>query len=217
DQIGNRAFGERLAAQVAPAALRAVTATCLLLPQIPMLFMGEEWGCRRPFQFFCDFGAGLADRVRDGRRAEFSRFSAFQDPAARAGIPDPQAEATFLASKLDWQVLDAAQPAAWLKWYRELLAVRTRAIVPRLPAITHAADFRTLGPGAVQLAWECAEVDRDAAAGAPLTLGLAVNLAAAPAAGYEPAQGELLLWQEGEPPDARTLAPWSVRCWLGPR
>ncbi|HEX4050478.1 MAG TPA: malto-oligosyltrehalose trehalohydrolase [Steroidobacteraceae bacterium] len=215
DQIGNRAFGERLSVLVSPPALRAVAATYLLLPQIPMLFMGEEWGCTQPFQFFCDFSAELAERVRDGRRAEFARFSAFQDPSARERIPDPQAQATFLASKLDWQALRSPEHAAWLEWYRELLAVRARELVPRLPGITRAAHVRTFGPGAVQLEWDCGGRQSE-------RLALAVNLHAAPARGAavrlpaNPAQGELLLWQEGEAPDGQTLAPWSVRCWIEP-
>src|ERR1019366_9227511 len=64
DQVGNRAFGERLSALADAAALRAVPALYLLLPQIPLLFMGEEWHSRRPFQFFCDFGGDLAEAVR---------------------------------------------------------------------------------------------------------------------------------------------------------
>ena len=63
DQIGNRALGERLTAIADAAAVRAVTALYLLLPQIPMLFMGEEWHSCRPFLFFCDFGAELGDAV----------------------------------------------------------------------------------------------------------------------------------------------------------
>lgn len=204
DQIGNRAFGERLSALASPAALRAVAATYLLLPQIPMLFMGEEWGTRRPFQFFCDFGAELADRVREGRRAEFARFSAFQDPVARERIPDPQAESTFLASKLDWQALHSPEHASWLEWYRELLAVRRRELVPRLPRIKHAARFRTFGPAALQLAWQCGDEQ----------LGLAVNLHRAAAQGFEASPRELLLWQQGDLPNGGTLAPWSVRCWI---
>jgi malto-oligosyltrehalose trehalohydrolase len=208
DQIGNRAFGERLIALTTPAALRAVTATYLLLPQIPMLFMGEEWGCTRPFQFFCDFGPELADRVRAGRREEFARFRAFQDPAARERIPDPLAQSTFLASKLDWEALQTPGPAAWLAWYRDLLAARLQHIVPRLPGIRQAGRFRSLGPGAVLIEWDCdnspqAEV-----------LALAVNLHDAPTAGFQPAEGAELIWQEGDAPAEETLSPWSVRCSL---
>ena len=74
DQIGNRAFGERLTTLVEPAALEAAIALMMLCPQIPLLFMGEEDASRTPFLFFTDHGAELADAVREGRRSEFSQF-----------------------------------------------------------------------------------------------------------------------------------------------
>src|SRR6185369_3703548 len=70
DQIGNRAFGERLTVLAEPAALEAAIALVLLSPQIPMLFMGEETASRTPFLFFADHAGRLADAVREGRRAE---------------------------------------------------------------------------------------------------------------------------------------------------
>src|ERR1051325_3951642 len=103
DQVGNRAFGDRLNAIAPPASVRAVAAIYLLLPQIPMLFMGEEWGAAQPFPFFCDFGPELAASVRQGRREEFARFPEFNDATARARIPDATAEATFASAKLIWQ------------------------------------------------------------------------------------------------------------------
>ena len=66
DQVGNRPFGDRLTAIATPDAVRAVAAVYLLLPQVPMLFMGEEWGAAQPFPFFCDFGPELADRRAQG-------------------------------------------------------------------------------------------------------------------------------------------------------
>ena len=68
DQIGNRALGERLSVLAPPAALEAALAVTLLAPAPPLMFMGEEWGARRPFPFFCDFKGDLADAVREGRR-----------------------------------------------------------------------------------------------------------------------------------------------------
>jgi malto-oligosyltrehalose trehalohydrolase len=64
DQVGNRAFGDRLTDFAPAQAVRAVASTYLLLPQVPMLFMGEEWAAAQPFPFFCDFGEELADPVR---------------------------------------------------------------------------------------------------------------------------------------------------------
>jgi malto-oligosyltrehalose trehalohydrolase len=201
DQIGNRALGERLSAIADPAALRAVTALYLLLPQIPMLFMGEEWHSRRPFQFFCDFGAELGEAVRNGRRQEFARFEAFRDAGERASIPDPQAVATFDASKLDWERLDDPLHAATLRWYRDLLAVRRRHIVPLLPELRRGGEYSIVDDGALIVRWH-------AASGAELTL--MVNLSAHSTPGF-PAEPGTLLWQEGRTEAGGTFSPWSLR------
>jgi maltooligosyltrehalose trehalohydrolase len=132
DQIGNRAFGERIAALADPRLIRAMAAILLLAPAPPMLFMGEEWGATEPFLYFCDFHDELADAVRDGRRREFARFPAFQDEAAREKIPDPNAEATFRASMLAWDRYEAPPHADWLAFYSRLLALRRDRIVPLL-------------------------------------------------------------------------------------
>jgi maltooligosyltrehalose trehalohydrolase len=79
DQIGNRAFGERLNTLVPPEVIRALASIYLLAPQTPMIFMGEEWGARSPFLFFCDFKGKLGEAVRKGRLEEFSRFPEFAD------------------------------------------------------------------------------------------------------------------------------------------
>ncbi|HEV7266971.1 MAG TPA: malto-oligosyltrehalose trehalohydrolase [Falsiroseomonas sp.] len=196
DQIGNRAFGDRITTLAPEEAVRAIAATYLLLPQVPMLFMGEEWGATQPFPFFCDVGPDLAEAVREGRRAEFARFPEFQDPAARARIPDPLAASTFASAKLRWE--DAARPphAAWLDWYRRILALRHAEIVPRLGAIRGGGAWNIIGEGAVALHWG--------------SLQLAANLSAAPVAGFPQAAGRII-WQEGEPGDAGGFGPWSVR------
>ncbi len=201
DQVGNRAFGERLGAIADAQALRAVTALYLLLPQVPMLFMGEEWHSARPFQFFCDFGTQLADAVRHGRRAEFARFQAFADPAARARIPDPLAESTFFDSKLDWERLQEPAHALVLRWYAALLAVRRQHIAPLLPDLQRAGDYRLLGPGTVCVCWHTTR-------GGQLTA--AVNLRPEPSAHFEEPPGHLL-WQEGQALEHGVLAAWSVR------
>ena len=145
DQVGNRAFGERISMLATAPAVRAATAIYLLLPQIPMLFMGEEWHARQPFLFFCDFAAELGQAVVRGRRQEFARFAAFQDESARERIPDPQAPETFHASTLDWTALDQPEAASVLAWYRELLSVRRRHIAPLLPALARGGSFEQLG------------------------------------------------------------------------
>jgi maltooligosyltrehalose trehalohydrolase len=135
DQIGNRAFGERLSALAPAHALRAATALLLLIPHVPLLFMGQEWGSRRLFPFFCDFGPDLAPKVREGRRAEFARFAAFRDEAVREQIPDPGAESTFLQAKLDWGERDTAIGRDWLELHRTLLGLRRR-LVPLLNGVS---------------------------------------------------------------------------------
>lgn len=132
DQIGNRAFGERITELARPEALKAVIEILLLAPQPPLLFMGEEFGASTPFLFFCDFAGDLAAAVTNGRRDEFARFSKFSSPDVRERIPDPNAESTFLKSKLDWQSLQGRVHTEWLQLYRELLAVRQSKVVPHL-------------------------------------------------------------------------------------
>ena len=201
DQVGNRAFGDRVTDFAPAEAVRAIAAIYLLLPQIPMLFMGEEWGAGQPFPFFCDFGAELADAVRQGRREEFARFPEFQDPAMRERIPDPMAEATFAAAKLDWEDIERAPHSGWLNWYRRVLAIRRAEIVPRLPAIQVGGRYEVLGDGAILVRW---------AIGGGETLVLAANLAATRTAGF-PAEPGRVLWQEGEAGRDGTLDPWTVR------
>ncbi|HEX3349863.1 MAG TPA: malto-oligosyltrehalose trehalohydrolase [Acetobacteraceae bacterium] len=132
DQIGNRAFGERLTQLADPEALRAAAAMLLLAPEIPMLFMGEEYGARAPFLYFTDHTPELAKLVRDGRRKEFAHFAAFADPNRREQIPDPNAPATFELSIPDRADADPRTEAH----YRILLGIRHRHIIPRLPGTT---------------------------------------------------------------------------------
>ena len=124
DQVGNRALGERLHHQVDPATWRAASTLLLLGPETPLLFMGQEWGATSPFLFFTDHHADLGPRVTEGRRKEFADFRAFTDPAARARIPDPQAEETFGRGRLQWSEADTEPHAGLRRLYRTLLALR---------------------------------------------------------------------------------------------
>jgi malto-oligosyltrehalose trehalohydrolase len=161
DHVGNRPFGTRLASEVAGPALHAGAAIVLLSPQIPLLFMGEEWASRRSFAFFCDFGPDLAEAVREGRRREFAHVPDFQDEAARARIPDPTDAATFAMSKLDWTEPEQAERARWLARYRALLEIRRREIVPRLAGTPpFAGRYRVLGPQAVIVEWQLGDRSR---------------------------------------------------------
>jgi len=142
DQVGNRAFGERIHAIGDPALVRAALACLLLSPHVPMLFMGDEFAASTPFQYFCDFGPDLAAAVSEGRRAEFRGFAAFADEAARARIPDPNAEATFLASKLRWRERGTRAHFSRLCEVQQLLDLRHRLIVPRLAGMAGAGAYR---------------------------------------------------------------------------
>jgi maltooligosyltrehalose trehalohydrolase len=116
DQVGNRATGDRIPAAVARVGIGLV----LTSPFTPMLFMGEEWGAATPWQYFTDHvDPELAAAVRDGRRREFANHGwSLQD------VPDPQDEATFLRSKLDWTQPAREPYTSMLAWYRELIALR---------------------------------------------------------------------------------------------
>jgi maltooligosyltrehalose trehalohydrolase len=126
DQIGNRPFGERLHHQVDEATWRAASVLLLMAPMTPLLFMGQEWSAATPFQFFTDLEPGLGRLVTDGRRHEFRDFPDFAAAEARIRIPDPQADATFEASRLRWDEHDRDGHARTLALYRELLALRAR-------------------------------------------------------------------------------------------
>jgi 1,4-alpha-glucan branching enzyme len=132
DQIGNRAFGERITRLADTRAVRAAMAILLLAPSPPMLFMGEEFGAETPFLFFCDFEKELAAAVTAGRRNEFAHFAAFANANDRERIPDPNAVTTFERSRLDWNSIDLSDPCEWLAFCRQLLKLRSQYIVPGL-------------------------------------------------------------------------------------
>jgi malto-oligosyltrehalose trehalohydrolase len=185
DQIGNRAFGERLTQLASKKVLFSLAAIQLLAPSPPLIYMGEEWGCRQPFLFFCDFAGELGEAVRKGRREEFKRFAAFKDPKVREKIPDPLAESTFRASTLDWTKADES----WRAHYRELLALRQKEIVP---LDCGPGRYRMLGERAFEVTW--GRLTLVANCGEP-----AVSL---------PAPAGRTIWSSGRPGD-----PWSVN-WL---
>ena len=193
DQIGNRAFGDRLENHAKPEAIEAALAITLLAPAIPMLFMGEEWGSKAPFPFFCDFKGGLAEAVRKGRREEYAwAYATFGDD-----VPDPLSDATFRSAILDWETRDGSGRER-LALVRELLAIRRRHIMPRL-ADARFGEARAADDGLLNANWH---LDRDT------SLWLTANLSdrTVPRPSQE-ARGTPI-W--GEPADA--MKPWSV-CW----
>jgi maltooligosyltrehalose trehalohydrolase len=124
DQVANSGRGGRLAGTVAPARLRAMTALLLLAPGTPMLFQGQEWGSRRPFLYFADHGAPLAERVREGRADFLAQFPSLAALDVQASLPDPADPETFARCKLDRA--ERASPAgqAALALHHDLLALR---------------------------------------------------------------------------------------------
>jgi len=128
DQVGNRPMGDRLTETTDLASYRAASALLLFAPELPLLFMGQEWAATTPFQFFTDHNDELGPSVSAGRKDEFKDFPGFEGE-----VPDPQDPATFEASKLDWAEREHPSHAHILALYRALLALR-----PRLDAFTAA-------------------------------------------------------------------------------
>jgi malto-oligosyltrehalose trehalohydrolase len=207
DQIGNRALGERITALASPEAVRAATAVLLLAPAPPLLFMGQEWAAPEPFLFFSDLGPELGPSVAEGRRQEFARFPEFAGPAMAGRIPDPQAEATFRRSVLDWSRAGDAGHQDWLALHRALLALRAQAITPLLAGEPVPDVWWTvLGDTALEVAWTFPTG----------TLRLAANLGAASVAHEGPRAdwGRPLYALHLPAPAWSVLPPWSVVCYL---
>ena len=119
DQVGNRPNAERLATLVPPNKQRLAAALVLLSPYVPLLFMGEEYGETAPFFYFIHHGdPDLVEAVRQGRKREFESIQRMEEQT------DPQAEETFLRSKLAWQQRESTGGAQMLSLYRDLLALR---------------------------------------------------------------------------------------------
>jgi maltooligosyltrehalose trehalohydrolase len=119
DQIGNRPGGERLGSLLNPGQQRLAAGLLLLAPNIPLIFMGSEYGEVRPFPFFCSFlDPRVAESARDGRRNE---FGASEWPEL---VPDPQDVATFNLSKLSWSWPAGSTQAGIRQLYYDLLTLR---------------------------------------------------------------------------------------------
>jgi len=198
DQVGNRALGERLTCLVAPDRLRAAMGLLLLSPQIPMLFMGEEDGATEPFLFFTDFHDALADAVREGRRREFAKFPAFADPDARQAIPDPNAQATFEASR----PRPGPDAAAWRALIGHLLRLRREHLAPHLETAA-SLGAEAIGSKAVQARWRLGTK----------TFTLAVNLGDKPVLLSRVPEGPPLA-VVGVEPLRGLLAPATFVAWL---
>ena len=132
DQVGNRMMGDRLTTQVSLETLKLLAGAVLLSPAVPMLFMGEEYGEKKPFQYFVSHtDPDLVEAVRQGRSREFAYFQ-------REGhtVPDPQSKTTFRDSTLSWDRTQKAS-ATLFRWYQHL--IRLRKTLPALMAPQRAA------------------------------------------------------------------------------
>ncbi len=120
DQIGNRATGDRLTQSLTPGLLACGAALLFTSGFTPMLFMGEEWGARTPWQFFSHFpDPGLREAVRKGRTSEFAEHG-----WGDTEVPDPNADQTFLDSTLDWSEPEKEPHATLLRTHQELIELR---------------------------------------------------------------------------------------------
>lgn len=167
DQVGNRAQGERLISLAGADRSKVMLAMLLLSPHIPLLFMGEEYGETHPFLFFTDFHGDLARAVREGRAREFAGHAGHEGES----VPDPNAEQTFIASRLDWHKPETPEGQAWMALTRQLLTLRQQYIVPLLArAGGHSGNVVKTAPGFLAVSWTFPQG----------TLSMAVNIAATP-------------------------------------
>jgi malto-oligosyltrehalose trehalohydrolase len=193
DQIGNRALGDRLESMTEPKAVEAALAITLLAPMVPMLFVGEEWGSKRPFPFFCDFQGDLAEAVRKGRRKEFSgAYAKYGDE-----IPDPLDQSTFRSAVLDWESRNEPAGKKRLALVQQLLTIRQREIVPRLAGAAF-GDARAADDGLLTASWRM---------GHGATLRLTANLSKREIV-HKPSEVTGTSIWGGETSDV--IAPWSV-------
>ena len=200
DQIGNRALGDRLERLADRRGIEAALAITLLAPMTPMLFMGEEWGSKAPFPFFCDFTGGLADAVRNGRRSEYAwAYAKYGDE-----IPDPLAKSTFQSAVLDWESRNEAPGKERLALVRTLLAIRRREIVPRLAGASF-GDADAADNGLLRAHWRM---------GDGAMLQLVANLSNSEIARKASAAIGTPIWG-GEARDL--MPPWSVFWRIGGR
>jgi maltooligosyltrehalose trehalohydrolase len=130
DQIANGYWGDRLT-RLLGLGQQELAAAILLCgaPNVPLLFMGQEWSERAPFLYFTSHtDAELGRAVRRGRMEEYDAFvrGEGETESTLGGFADPQSEVTFERSKLDWDSLTKSPHAEVLSFYRDLLATRSR-------------------------------------------------------------------------------------------
>ena len=172
-----------------------MAAMYLLLPQMPMLFMGEEWAASQPFPFFCDFSGALADAVRKGRRKEFAKFPEFKDETDPGAHSRPSGRGHLRSAKLRWDETARSPMPAGSNGTRPARDAACRDRAAARGDRRQAARFEIIGEEAVLVRWRL---------GGGEELTLAANLSATPREGF-PAASSRILWQEGAARRARSL------------
>ena len=202
DQVGNRIKGDRITEIANADAVRALASVYLLSPQIPMVFMGEEWATKRHFPYFADVPPEMRDVVLKGRQEELKSTPEHDDPAKPAveETVDPTLRSTFESARLDWSALGLREHAEWLQFYRNLIDVRRMEIIPRLAGLEgFSSGYEVIGPKAVAVSWSLA-------GGA--TLRLYANLASDTQHDVPQIRGRRI-WLHGYSEEA-SLGPWTV-------
>ncbi|MDL2408618.1 malto-oligosyltrehalose trehalohydrolase [Rhizobium calliandrae] len=198
DQIGNRARGDRMVSSHSVEAIKAIAAIYLLSPQIPMLFMGEEWGATQPFPFFCDFDEELNTKVKLGRKEELKYLPGFQVDDAL----DPTSETTFRSAKLHWEGTETNE--ALIEYYRRLIRIRYQMIVPLLTQARCCRATNDKHSPLIRVHWQLARA----------TLHLMANLSNETVISAVPIVGQTLFASDGVTSDS--VGPWSVAWSLSP-
>lgn len=208
DQVGNRAFGERLSQLIPPEAAPLATLLALLTPAIPMLFFGEESGATEPFLYFADWDGELRDAVREGRKREFGH-------TAQAGgrpLPDPCSEETFEASRPDPAQRASNGGRRWLALVQGALAARAHWITPRQKLLRTAGhSAQRVGNTGLGVQWRYEDGQLLC-----LELNLGPTPVQAPAQRLGPVEGQLVFshgWPQDAPADQ--WPAWSARWSLG--
>jgi maltooligosyltrehalose trehalohydrolase len=209
DQIGNRAFGERISSLAEPEAVLAVIAILLLTPSPPLLFMGQEWACTQPFTYFVDFPDALGEQVNLGRLQEFAKFPEFNDAESRLKIPLPNAVQTYSAAKLEWAEAQRQPHQQWLVYHKELLRLRRCHITPRIKGmLAGQAHYRVFDDRALTVQWTLNDTS---------ILTLVANPGSEPATIDYSSRGDVLFASDSEADKNLRqgyLSPWSVAFYL---
>ena len=201
DLVGNRVFGERVSSLLPSETVEALVAVALLLPQAPMLFMGEEWGASTPFPYFCDFHGDLSVAVQKGRCEQLSKLPGVSQEDLK-NAPNPQAESTFRSAQLHWDEIAEPRHAEMLALYKGLLAKRLERISPLLEGLSgRCGKHEGRAAGALTCTWKFAGEAK---------LQLDANLWHEARACFGEALSEVL-WLQGSVNGGGELAPWTVR------